>query len=299
MARYATMALLLMGLFVLGTAPLMAEEKADAPAPAVDSEDVVAEALETFKTEFKAKGLRGDDKIAQKVFAIKQLADVQHPDIIDRLAKLSRMSGKGNSDVRTAAVQYLGKQKALPGKAGFKVVEVMKRNNNDSVLLISGLQSMRDLQYQAASELLRELMKHKDYSVQKATMEAIGELGDMRLLKECFQLLKEIKKAKGESWDGVSVSVDTGTAGTADQEAAEALGKAQMAKNKRKGRRGARSQRDMGPLVEAVLKKLTGEVFEKEKDARDWMKENDKDVKAAIQKLDDIAKQQIEAAKAR
>ena len=80
---------------------------------------------------------------------------------------------------------------------------------------------------------------------------------------------------------------------------AEALGQAQMAKNKRKGRRGARSQRDMGPLVEAVLKKLTGEVFEKEKDARDWMKANDKVVKDAIQKLDDIAKQQVEAAKAR
>ena len=170
MARTATMALLLMGLFVLGTAPLMAEEQPAAPAPALDSDEVVAEALKTFKTEFKAKGLKGDDKIAQKVFAIKQLADVQHAEIIDKLAKLSRMSGKGNSDVRTAAVQYLGKQKALPGKAGFRVVEVMKRNSNDSVLLISGLQSMRDLQYQAASELLRELMKHMDFSFQKASM---------------------------------------------------------------------------------------------------------------------------------
>ncbi len=299
MARRAMMAGLLVALLVLGAAPLLAEEAPAAPAPAVDTEEVAAEALTTFKTEYKAKGLRGDEKIAQRVFAIRQLAGVQHADVIAQLRKLARMGGDGNRDVRTAAVQYLGMQKALPGKAGATVVEAMKRNTNDGVLLISGLQALQDLQYQAASELLRTLMKHKDYSVQKATMLAIGTLSDMRLLKEVYELLKEIKKAKGESWDGVSVSVDTGASGTTDQDAAEALGQAQMAKNKRKGRRGGRSQRDMGPVVEEVLKKLTGEVFEKEKDAREWMKANADTVEKAIENLDTIAKQQIKASKAR
>ena len=43
-------------------------------------------------------------------------------------------------------------------------------------------------------------------------------------------LILWLRTGKGYSWDGVSVTVDTGTAGDADQKAAEAKGKAEEKK---------------------------------------------------------------------
>nr|MDJ0975541.1 HEAT repeat domain-containing protein [Planctomycetota bacterium] len=252
-------------------------------------------AFATYKTEFKAKGLKGEEKIGAKVYAIKTLAYTQHKKVVDQLAKLTK---NRDQDIRTAAVQYLGMQRALPGYAGTKVMAAMTKHKNDSIVLISGLQAIQDLEYRACEDALRELMRHDDYAVQKSAMFAIGEMKDMRLLPDVFQLLKKIKLAKGDKWDGVSVTYDTGTAGDHDQKMAEKIGKEQMKKNERKGRGGGgRSQRDLGPVVEEVMKKLTGEEFSKEKEARDWLKANDENIKAEQAKLNDKAKAQLDAAK--
>ena len=257
------------------------------------------EALAVFKDEYKAKGLRGDDKIAARVYAAKRLAAVQHPDIVKQLTKLARLGGKGNADVRTAAVQYLGYQNALPGLAGKSVVAAMQKNDKDEVLLLNGLQSIQALGFHGASEYLGDLMKHPSYSVKKAAMKAIAELKDMRHVEVIFALLKEIKAAQGDSWDGVSVTVDTGTAGDGDQKAAEAKGKAQLAKNKAKAGRGGggRSQRDMGPVVEEVLKKLTGMEFKTSEDARKWFDANKTAISDAVKELDALAKKQLQDAR--
>jgi hypothetical protein len=216
-------------------------------------------------------------------------------DVVKELGRLTRLSGSGNADVRTAAVQYLGMQTRLVGYAGSYVVAAIERNTNDEVLIIAGLQSLQDLNYQAASKLLEELMKHPSYSVQKSAM--FAGLKDMRLVDEVFELLRKIKLAKGESWDGVSVNYDTGASGTHDQEMAEKIGREQQAKNERKGRGGARSQRDLSPVVEEVLKELTGEVFESEKAGREWFKTNEKPIAEAQAALDALGAQQLEDAK--
>lgn len=286
-------------LLALTASPTFADEApAEAPVPVVDTDDVAKEALAAFKDEYKAKGLRGDDKIAARVYAAKRLAAVQHPDIVKQLTKLARLGGKGNADVRTAAVQYLGYQNALPGLAGKSVVAAMQRNDKDEVLLLNGLQSIQALGFQGASEYVGDLIKHPSYSVKKAALKAIAELGDMRHVEVVFAMLKEIKAAEGDSWDGVSVTVDTGTAGDGDQRAAEAEGQAQLAKNKAKaGRGGARSQRDMAPIVSEVLKKLTGMEFKSGKEAKAWFEANAKNIEKTIAELEALAKKQLQDAR--
>ncbi len=288
-----------LAVLTLAAAPVFAEEpaekKAKPPAPPLATPEELKEAFAVYKTEWKAKGLKGDEKLGARVYAIKTLAATQHKKVVDQLAKLTR---NRDQDIRTAAVQYLGMQRALVGYAGAKVVAAMEKNVDDSVVQISGLHAIQELDYRVCEEILRARMKHKDYSVQKSAMFAIGEMKDMRLLPDVFKLLKEIKLAKGEKWDGVSVTHDTGTAGDHDQKMAEKKGKEQMAKNKRKGKRGARMQRDLGPVIEEVMKTLTGEEFQKEKDARDWMKANEKPIAAKQAAINEIASGQKQAAKA-
>lgn len=283
---------------IIPNAPVFAEEpaekKAKPPVPPLATAEELKEALAVYKTEWKAKGLKGDEKLGARVYAIKSLAATQHKKVVDQLAKLTR---NGDQDIRTAAVQYLGMQRALAGYAGAKIVAAMEKHSDDSVVQISGLHAIQELNYRVCEDILRARMKHKDYSVQKSAMYAIGEMKDMRLLPDVFKLLKEIKLAKGEKWDGVSVTHDTGTAGDHDQKMAEKKGKEQMAKNKRKGRRGARMQRDLGPVIEEVMQTLTGEEFEKEKDARDWMKANEKQIAADKAAINAVAHKQVKAAK--
>lgn len=274
--------------------PVEKKKEAKKAPPPIATPEELSEAFKTFKTEFKAKGLKGEEKIGAKVWAIKTLAHTQHKKVVDELAKLTR---NRDQDVRTAAVQYLGMQRALSGYAGAKLLAAMKKHSNDSIVQISGLQAIQDLDYRACEDLLRSLMKHSDYAVQKSAMFAIGEMKDIRLLNDVYLMLKKLKLAKGDSWDGVSVTHDTGTAGDHDQREAERIGRAQMKKNERKGRGGARSQRDLGPVVEEVMKSLTGEEFSKEKEARDWLKANEKVIAEQQGAINDIAKQQVAAAK--
>ncbi len=66
---------------------------APAPAPAAKplaTDAEVEAALAKFKEDFKAKGLKGDDKLSQKDFALKELAKLQHLKVVDALASVFR-----------------------------------------------------------------------------------------------------------------------------------------------------------------------------------------------------------------
>ncbi len=274
--------------------PVEKKEAKKAPPPLATA-DELKEAFAAYKTEFKAKGLKGEEKVGARVYAIKTLAATQHKQVCDALFKLTR---NRDQDVRTAAVQYLGMQRALAGYAGGKVVAAMKKHSNDPIIQISGVQAIQDLDYRACEDLLRSLIKHDDYAVQKSAMFAVGEMKDMRLLKDVYMMLKKLKLAKGDKWDGVSVNYDTGTSGDHDQKMAEKMGKAQMKKNERKGRGGGgRSQRDLGPVVEEVMEKLTGQEFSKEKEAKDWLKANEKPIATEQAAINKQATEQVAAAK--
>lgn len=254
-------------------------EGAPEPAPTPASDEEAGEALAVFKKAFAARGYRGDEKIAAKDFAMRELAVVQHPDVIEALAKATK---DRDAHVRTAALLHLGRQRAFAGLAGKQVVAAIKRNRKDVTFLMAGLECIGELGYLGATDLLKDMMRHPDYAVVKHALMTIGELKDVRFVEDIVKLMKKLKLEKGAKWEGVSVAVDTGAAGDADQKAAEAAGKAKEAQNKRKGKRAARGQRDIGPVVLLTMKDLTGQSFTGSISARKWLEENPEFLKEGV-----------------
>ncbi|MDJ0521104.1 MAG: hypothetical protein QNJ90_03415 [Planctomycetota bacterium] len=298
--------LFLVAAFVLplvGFGPAVAEEdakKKEKPIPPLASDEEAAEALKAFKVDFKAKGLKGEEKIGAKAWALTTLSKVQHPKVVDEIAKHTK---NRNADLRTGAVLALGNQRRIPGYAGKAVVVALKRHGKDATFVMASLESIGKLRYFGAKQQLAELMKHHEYAVVKNALVTIGRLNDARFIADIVKLMKELKLEKGAKWDGVNVTYDTGTAGDHDQKMAEKIGKAQEAKNKKKGKRAAKSMRDLGPIVLEVMYDLTGERFTGGIEARKWLDKNradvDKKVAAAKKVADDQAKEATELKKKR
>ncbi len=306
--RPVTFALLVIGLCV-GPLGLRAgaEEPTKKPKPLVlAGDEEAAEALGAFKEAWKAKGLKGDDRVSQRDYAMRGISRIQHPAITKALGKASRSR---NADVRMIALIYLGDQKALPHLAGQYALDAMRKHKKDVVLLLTGLQTLGELKYLGARSAIRNLLKHKEFVIRKAAIATVGRIGDKRMLGDVLRVLgmkltdqgKEPEKKsggkevteEGYSWDGVEVHYDTGSAGDGDQKMAEKLGKAQLAKNKAaaqggkggnkaggvagvggSGGRGgsARSTQELIPTILRTLKALTGEEFDKPGTIRTWLR---------------------------
>ena len=283
-------------LLLVAAAPARAEEappKAD-DGPTLATDAQAEAALEVFKDAFKARGLKGDDKLMAKEYAMRALAKQHHKSIVDALAKITK---DRSIDVRTAAIRHLGSQQALAGYAGRKVLDAMKKWKKDATFTMASLSALASLKCYIADNELRDLMKHKDYSIKKQALLTVGDLVDMRMLDDLVALLVELKIDKGVSWDGASATHDTGTAGDGDQKAAEAKAKAAGAKNKKAGRRAGRTQRDIGPVVLEALKRLTGQEFAGSIDAKAWVEENGEIIAKAKERLTIRAKDQAQELK--
>lgn len=230
-----------------------AQPPAGAPAPAaptVATQEAAEAAVAAFREAFKAKGLKGEERLAQRDWALGELAKVQHPLVVAELGELAR---GGDEKLRTLAVVYLGDQRALPALAGEQVLAAIKKGRADTVLVLSGLQSLGALKYLGADALLVDLMKVDDYVVKKAAITTAGQVGDMRLLDELLKLLGVDPKAppptsggaepeksggkevveEGYSWEGAEATVDNGASDNSGENAeAKAKAEAQIAANK-------------------------------------------------------------------
>jgi hypothetical protein len=276
--------------------PLWADEKKEAEEaiPPVASDAQAKEALATFKKDFRARGLKGDEKLGEQDFALRTLAKVQHRSVVDALAKVTK---NRSIDLRTSAVLRLGEQRALPGYAGAAVVKAMDRNSKDPTFLMAGLEAIGRLQYLGATEVLRDMMKHPDYAVRKNALVTIGEIKDHRFIEEIVKLMKQLKLEKGAKWDGVEVHYDSGASGDEDQRTAERMGHAAEAKNKGKGKRSARNQRDIGPIVLELMYELTGQRVSGGVEARKWLAANKEAVDKLCKADEAKATHQVDAAK--
>jgi hypothetical protein len=152
--------------------------------------------------------------------------------------------------------------------------------------------------YRGAWKTLVTLLHHEDQVVVRWALSALGELKEVRATDAVLDLIKELKIEEGVKWDGVEVNVDTGAAGSADQNAAEAAGRAALAANKAKGRSAARKMRSLGSILYDVLKDLTGQQFRSGTEAREWVAKHEADLDARRQALEDEQKAQEEQAKA-
>ena len=79
-------------------------------------------AVAPYKVAFRAKGMKGEEKLAYQVQAVRDIAEVQHPKVVDMLVKLTNNK---NPDIAAAALLGLGDQRRIPGYAGQAVVKVM------------------------------------------------------------------------------------------------------------------------------------------------------------------------------
>ncbi len=247
-------------------------------------------AIAAFKAEFKGKD------VAKKADAVDALGDVNHPFVVDELVKVTKHK---DPELRAAAFQNLERQRAIPDVAGKAVLSGLDVKSKDVATLTSVIDTVEVLRHRGSLPVLLTLCRHDDHAVVRAALDALGDMKDVRALDAVLELLKELKVEDGVKWDGASASVDTGTAGNGDQQAAEAAAPARAAAgNARKGKSAARRMRSAGEIVYMVLKDLTGEAFGSGKEARAWV-EKHKDALAATKRaLDEEQKAQEAAGKA-
>ena len=218
------------------------------PAPQRASDEDAAKALATFREAWKAKGLKGDERLSQRDWALDEVSKVQHPLVAAELGSVAR---SGDGDLRLMAVIYLARQKAIPGIAGEQVLQALQRAPKDVALVLSALQSLGKLKYLGAGAELRDLLKSEDWAVRKGAITTVGRVGDMRMLEDLLKILGvDVKNAappppaddkkggkevveEGYSWEGAEAVVDHGDSDNSKENAeAKAQAEAQMAKNK-------------------------------------------------------------------
>jgi HEAT repeat protein len=315
-------------------APAAAPAAPAAAAPKIADDAAATAAVATFKEAWKAKGLKGDERMAQRDWALSELAKVQHPLVVAELGDVAR---SGDGTLRTLAVIYLGDQKALPALAGEQVLIAFKKNADDTVLLLSALQSLSALKYLGGDQLLKDLLNSEDYVIRKAAITTVGQLGDTRLLDELLKILgvdpkappptggEEEKKGgkevveEGYSWEGAEAVVDHGDADNTKENAeAKAKAESQIAQNKAAaagksgggggggggdggtggGRGGAaRSKDELKPYVLKALRSLTGETFMNSREIRSWLGAHGEEVVDAKSKCEATEVAQRAAAK--
>lgn len=265
------------------------KEVAPKPVPPLATTPEAKAAIAAFKAEFKGKD------VGKKADAVDALGAVNHPFVVDELVKITKHK---DPELRAAAYQNLERQRAIPDVAGKAVMSGLDLKSKDVETITHVIDTVEVLRHRGSLPVLLALCRHDDHAVVRAALDAIGDMKDVRALDAVLELLKELKVEEGVKWDGASASVDTGAAGNADQQAAEAAARAASAGNARKGKSAARRMRSAGEIVYMVLKDLTGEAFASGKDARAWAEKN-KDALAAKKKaLDDEQKQQEETGKA-
>ena len=314
-----------------GDEPAPAAETPETPeaAPVVLATDEEADAaVEAFKDAWKAKGLKGDERLAQRDWAMQQLASIQHPEVVDELAKVLRGS---DENLRIAAAVHLSTQTGLPVLAGRKVAEAIARNKSDVTFVMAALDTLGRLKYLGASDVISDMLRHPDFSVKKAAIEAVGNTGDVRLLKD---MLKQVgidadkppkeetrqggqeQKEEGYSWEGAEATVDTGSAGDGDQKEAERQAKEKAEKNKADAERkagggggmdggstgsgvnkpgkggGGRSPKELIHAVKRALGVLTGEEFDSALSVHVWVAEHEGEIGDLIKAVCEAEKQQ-------
>jgi hypothetical protein len=284
-----------------------AKPPADEEPPAKEVKDVpdaaAKEALDAFAREFDTEDLD------YQIEAVRRLRKVVHPEVADRLLGLALsedpkihllVKGEGFRGLRfqkTSAKAVSAKVSRWLGEAA-KVNAKMKargdygvlvdvktgevdtespegqaalRNKRDrGKMLAEAVKLVRDLGYRDSRsvEVFTEFLSDGNDDLVALVLRAFGEWKEWTVLKELADMYDIYPEP--DSFETGSVSVDTGAAGSADQQAAK---RRWMAKFGDPDRRRAR------PVVHralvAALKEITGQEFKAPRDLREYMKQPD------------------------
>jgi len=207
--------------------------------------------------------------------------------------------------IRGVAALALGGQVHDKEEAGELLMEAYQKDKDEMQVALSCLDAMRNLKYLGYwPELGKDTGKGARSAVVIRILELLGANKDFRALPMLLDMYK-VAMPKHVKWTTGTVNVDTGTAGDADQRAAEAEF------NRRYGRGGSRARaaaerkakafdaRNFQTQIRKCAKEITGEDFETDIDLEDWWIENWEMVARRIAELngDDVEKAVAKAKK--
>jgi hypothetical protein len=213
--RVPSSAAFVFGLFAAAAPVALAGDPKPAPKPppVMASDADAVKAVAEFKEAYKAKGLKGDERISQREFAMRTLAKLQHPLVVEALAPVARES---EPMLRMLGTIYLGDQTLLPGLAGKNVVTAWKRGLSDDAFVMTAMQSVARLRYLGARDDIRGALKSQNFAVKKVAIGTIVMTGDLRLVRDMLSLVGvQLPAAQGSGAAGEGGGVDRGTAGSA------------------------------------------------------------------------------------
>ncbi len=205
--------------------------------------------------------------------SVLKLAGMPHPKTLDALQKLQ--SGPYDDDVRAAAAFSLGHMKFAREAAAKFLARRIDKDWDHPEVLVGIARGLGELQLVPDREEMHRYFKHPSDEVYVSMIVCLAQIKDVPSLPRLHQIFSQFGKLSTQS---VSVRVDTGTAGSGDQRAAESRGRAMQQKARPERRKGA---------IEAVtraVKDITGIHFEFADKFHEWLKANEKQLKIKVAK---------------
>jgi hypothetical protein len=205
--------------------------------------------------------------------AVLRLAELPHPKTFEALQKLQ--SGPYEDDVRAAAAFSIGHMKFAREAAAKFLVRRIDKDWDHPEVLVGIARGLGELQLVPDREEMHRFFRHPSDEVYVSMIVCLAQIKDVPSLPRLHQIFSQFGKMSTQS---VSVRVDTGTAGSGDQRAAEARGRAMQQQARPERRKGA---------IEAVtraVKDITGIHFEYADKFHEWLKANEKKLKIKIAK---------------
>ena len=246
-----------------------AEEAAAEEAKIIDlPEKEVKEQVDALVARAKSSGKEDFPALAKerKRRSMRQLGTLPHPYTL-KVLKKQMTSKKLEGYVKQAAAEAMGDMKfAKDDVRKFLLGRISKEwKNKDALVGIANALGEIGIQSPKDRETSYEYFKHKEDDVYVSMISAYGATKDVQWLPKLYDIFSEYGK---KSTAGVNVRVDTGAAGTKDQQAAASRGRGMLKKAKVNRRDGA-----LHACKQAVFM-ITGQEFEYHDELYDWLKEN-------------------------
>ena len=159
-----------------------------APKP---DETASTEALEKFKTDYKAKETGG------RVTAVAERAKVQGDKVILRLAQV--LSSPDEKEVRIAAAKGLGSVTENKKKPMQALVSGIAPNQKDPAVVAAILEALGKLGDQGAVATVESNLKSKNALVLKAAVEASGDLKSRSSVPQLIELCRRLEEGAKEA----------------------------------------------------------------------------------------------------
>jgi len=232
---------------------------------AVD-EDRAKEAIKQFRKDYKAR------EVEVKQNAIYNLHDVPHDLVLEELEKVMR---NRDPKVRHVGALAIGGQVHDRDKAGGILMKVYKKDFKHADVLSSTLEALTELGYMAYWPQIKPAMRDDRNSIVIRVLDMLGKNRDYRALPELLEMYK-VAMPKRVTWKTGETHVDTGTAGDADQKAAEAEFNKKYGRGGSKAKRAAKAkaagfdERNFDTQLRKCVKLITGQSFDNALDFQEW-----------------------------